>query len=290
MPDEPVSAAVSTYSRRGSSTVIRTGVTGGSDAVYRTGTMLMTFPTTGIRRFLAGLLLCGLFGGPGGLTLPGGLGDPAILGVPGGQVHAQEEEITLEMTTEAGTIEIVLDPVRAPVTVANFMRYVDAGQYNGGVFHRTVTMDNQPNNDVKIEVIQGAVNPDYRDDSYPPNSGFDPIPLERTSATGLKHVDGAISMARMGPDTATSGFLLLHRRPARTGFRRQAQPGRAGIRRIRPRDPGHGRDPEDPDVPPRKPASHAAGRDHQGGTKDQVESKRRQADLAGQPRTGAFHG
>ncbi len=159
----------------------------------------MSIPTTGMKRVLAGLLLCGLFGGQGG---PGGLA------IPGGQVHAQEEDITLEMTTEAGTIEIVLDPVRAPVTVANFMRYVDAGQYNGGVFHRTVTMDNQPNNDVKIEVIQGAVNPDFRDDSYPPNSGYDPIPLERTSATGLKHVDGAISMARMGPDTATSGFFF----------------------------------------------------------------------------------
>ncbi|MCY3555552.1 MAG: peptidylprolyl isomerase [Gemmatimonadetes bacterium] len=168
----------------------------------------MSVPTTGMKRVMAGLLLCGLFGGPGG---PGGPGGLAILGVPGGpdgQVHAQEEGITLEMTTEAGTIEIVLDPVRAPVTVANFLRYVDAGQYNGGVFHRTVTMDNQPNNDVKIEVIQGAVNPDYRDDSYPPNSGFDPIPLERTSTTGLKHVDGAISMARMGPDTATSGFFF----------------------------------------------------------------------------------
>ncbi len=167
-----------------------------------TGIMLMKFPATGMKRILAGLLLCGLFGGTGGPSI---LGSPFI---PGGQVHAQEEEITLEMTTEAGTIEIVLDPVRASVTVANFMRYVDAGQYNGGVFHRTVTMDNQPNNDVKIEVIQGAVNPDYRDDSYPPNSGFDPIPLERTSATGLKHVDGAISMARMGPDTATSGFFF----------------------------------------------------------------------------------
>ena len=173
--------------------------------------MLMRNPATKTKRILTGLLLCGLFGGPGGLI---GLGGPGVLGGPGGQVHAQEKEITqekeiaLEMTTEAGTIEIVLDPVRAPVTVANFMRYVDAGQYNGGVFHRTVTMDNQPNNDVKIEVIQGAVNPDYRDDSYPPNSGFDPIPLERTSATGLRHVDGAISMARMGPDTATSGFFF----------------------------------------------------------------------------------
>ena len=140
-----------------------------------------------LRRTLTGLLVSGLFCVP---------------------AHAQEEGIAIEMTTEAGIVEVVVDPARAPVTVSNFMRYVDAGQYNGGVFHRTVTMDNQPNNDVKIEVIQGAVNPDFRDDSYPPNSGFAPIPLERTSMTGLLHVDGAISMARIGPDTATSGFFF----------------------------------------------------------------------------------
>lgn len=150
----------------------------------------MRNPATKMIRILSGLLLFGL------------------LGMPAGSGQAQEREITLEMTTEAGVIEIVLDPVRAPVTVSNFMRYVDAGQYNGGVFHRTVTKDNQPNNDVKIEVIQGAVNPDFRDDSYPPNSGFDPIPLERTTSTEIRHVDGAISMARMGPDTATSGFFF----------------------------------------------------------------------------------
>ncbi len=150
----------------------------------------MRNPGTRLHRIMAGLLLWGIFS------------------VPGGPAHAQNSEITLVMTTETGVIEIVLDPVRAPVTVANFLRYMETGQYDGGVFHRTVTMENQPNNDVKIEVIQGAVNPDYRDDSYPPNSGFDPIPLERTSATGLKHVDGAISMARMGPDTATSGFFF----------------------------------------------------------------------------------
>ncbi len=142
---------------------------------------------TKLRRTLAGLLASG------------------IICVP---AHAQEEGFAIEMTTEAGVIEVLLDPARAPVSVSNFMRYVDAGQYDGGVFHRTVTMDNQPNNDVKIEVIQGAVNPDFRDDSYPPNSGIDPIPLERTSMTGLLHVDGAISMARIGPDTATSGFFF----------------------------------------------------------------------------------
>ena len=133
------------------------------------------------------------------LSVQSGLFSPA---------QAQEGAHTVVMTTTLGEIEVVLDAGHAPVTVSNFLRYVDEGQYNGGVFHRTVTMQNQPNNDVKIEVIQGAVNPRFRDESYPPKSGYGPIPLERTNKTGLKHKDGTISMARSGPDTATSGFFF----------------------------------------------------------------------------------
>ena len=78
-----------------------------------------------------------------------------------------------------------------------------------------MTTQNQPNNDVKIEVIQGALNPKFRDNSDPSNNGYGSIPLERTRDTGLNDKDGAISMARGGPDTATSGFYLLYRRPGR---------------------------------------------------------------------------
>ena len=69
-------------------------------------------------------------------------------------------------------------------------------------FIRTVTMENQPNNDVRIEVIQAGINPDRREESLPS------IALERTSDTGLRHVDGAISMARGGPDSARSDFFI----------------------------------------------------------------------------------
>ena len=124
------------------------------------------------------------------------------------QGHAQEGRIAVVISTEFGDIEAVLDSARAPVTVTNFLKYVDDGQYNGGVFHRTVTLDNQPGNRVKIEVIQGAINPAYSDDSYPPKSGYPPIELERTDKTGLKHKDGTISMARSDPNTATSGIFI----------------------------------------------------------------------------------
>lgn len=111
--------------------------------------------------------------------------------------------------TELGDIVVEVDQARAPITAANFLRYVDAGHYNGGTWHRTVKMDNQPQSEVKIEVIQAGVNPEYAE------QGFDPIPLERTTVTGLLHKDGVISMARTAPDNATSGwFICINDQPS----------------------------------------------------------------------------
>ena len=110
--------------------------------------------------------------------------------------------VRINISTNLGEMEVELDTAQAPATVANFLRYVDADHYNGGQFHRTVTMNNQPNNDVKIEVIQASVNPARSDD------GCGPITLERTTVTGLRHLNGAISMARGVPDSATSSFFF----------------------------------------------------------------------------------
>jgi peptidyl-prolyl cis-trans isomerase A (cyclophilin A) len=104
--------------------------------------------------------------------------------------------------TELGDIEIEVDSGRAPITAANFLKYVDLKHYDGGTFHRTVKMDNQPDNQIKIEVIQAGVNADRA------KEGFPPIALERTNKTGLLHKDGAVSMARGAPDSATSGFFI----------------------------------------------------------------------------------
>jgi len=104
--------------------------------------------------------------------------------------------------TQLGTIEVEIDAKHAPDTAANFLKYVDEGRYNGGRFHRTVTMQNQPDKKVKIEVIQGGVNPTFADKDYPP------IKLERTNKTGIHHKNGTISMARDGADTATSDFFI----------------------------------------------------------------------------------
>ena len=116
-----------------------------------------------------------------------------------GQVSSN---VTVLVVTDLGEITVAIDTEHAPHTAANFLRYVDTGAYDGGQFHRTVTMQNQPDNDVRIEVIQASKNRGQPDDN------LDPIQLERTSVTGLRHTDGAISMARGGPDTATSSFFF----------------------------------------------------------------------------------
>jgi peptidyl-prolyl cis-trans isomerase A (cyclophilin A) len=140
------------------------------------------------------------------------------------RTHDQHGPI-VRIETDLGAIRIALATNEAPGTSANFLRYVDAGLYDGGRFHRTVRLDNQsnanlkkeaigagidpaadrarlPNDAIAIEVIQGGINPEREGELG------EPIPLERTSETGLSHVDGTISMARLTPDSAVSDFFL----------------------------------------------------------------------------------
>src|SRR5262249_29055432 len=99
--------------------------------------------------------------------------------------------------TEKGNIEIEVDAAHAPPTAANFLKYVDGKFYDGGLVNRAVRPDNTTRHDVEIQVIQFQISRERRRDEFPP------VPLERTSVTGLKHLDGAVSMARAAPDTAT---------------------------------------------------------------------------------------
>jgi peptidyl-prolyl cis-trans isomerase A (cyclophilin A) len=133
------------------------------------------------------------------------------------------DPVRVVIRTEAGDIEVELDAARAPNTVANFLRYTDGKFYDGGRFHRTVTPGNQPQNKVKIEVIQGGINPAKEKEEFPP------IKLERTRDTKLAHKDGTISMARDGPDTATSDFFICVGDQPELDFGGKRNPGGQGF-------------------------------------------------------------
>ncbi|MEO8276016.1 MAG: peptidylprolyl isomerase [Thermoanaerobaculia bacterium] len=114
---------------------------------------------------------------------------------------AAASPVLVRLTTALGEIDLEIDAAHAPVSAANFLRYVDAGRYDGGRFHRTVRPDTESRKDVPIQVIQGGEGSE-RDDDFPP------IALERTSVTGLSHLDGTLSMARGAADSATSDFFI----------------------------------------------------------------------------------
>jgi peptidyl-prolyl cis-trans isomerase A (cyclophilin A) len=121
---------------------------------------------------------------------------------------AQVRSVVVVFETEFGAIMIAVDTGAARVTSENFLRYVDAGLYDGGEFHRAVRPDNEVRADAPIQVVQARI------DQARAAEGYGPIRLERTSETGLRHLNGTVSMARdvtptaPGPDTATSGIFI----------------------------------------------------------------------------------
>jgi peptidyl-prolyl cis-trans isomerase A (cyclophilin A) len=116
------------------------------------------------------------------------------------QPAAKPVPVILE--TELGQITLEVDVAHAPITGANFLKYVDGRFNDGGLINRSVRPDNTRRHDVEIQVIQLQSNPARKKELFPA------IPLERTNVTKLKHVDGTISMARDGPDSATSSFFI----------------------------------------------------------------------------------
>lgn len=110
--------------------------------------------------------------------------------------------VVVRLETDLGAIDLEIDVAHAPVSAANFLRYVDAGHYDGGRFHRTVRPDNETRPEVPIEVVQAGVAPGQA------AGDAAPIALERTRDSGLRHLAGTLSMARDTPDSATSDFFI----------------------------------------------------------------------------------
>ena len=111
-------------------------------------------------------------------------------------VAPKDDLVKVALETDKGRIVLALDRGRAPVTTANFLRYVDAKRFDGITFYRAMPYGKTSG------LIQGGITRDARL-LYPP------IEHEPTSKTGLKHVEGAISMARLAPGSARADFFIL---------------------------------------------------------------------------------
>ena len=118
-----------------------------------------------------------------------------ILGASAGQALAQAAPVQVALETSEGRIVIAVDLARAPITAANFLRYVDDRRLDGMEFYRA--MATAPG----AGLIQGGVRDARR--------LFPPIAHEPTSATGLSHVDGAVSVPRFAPGTAQGDFTIM---------------------------------------------------------------------------------
>jgi peptidyl-prolyl cis-trans isomerase A (cyclophilin A) len=116
-----------------------------------------------------------------------------------GAAHAQAPNPRVVITTAIGTITLELYADKAPITTANFLKYVDRKLYDGATFYRASKPKGQVAND--YGTVQGGLQND-------PKKVLPPIAHESTLKTGLKHTDGTISMGRHAPGTAQADWFI----------------------------------------------------------------------------------
>lgn len=115
-----------------------------------------------------------------------------------------QQTVRTRVETALGSFVIAVDPAVAPITVANYLAHVDGHHLDGGAVYRVVTLANQPpDTPYKIEVVQWGMN---QGEGKP--SPFPPIAHESTRQTGLRHVDGTVSMARNVVGSATAEYFI----------------------------------------------------------------------------------
>jgi peptidyl-prolyl cis-trans isomerase A (cyclophilin A) len=106
--------------------------------------------------------------------------------------------VRVRLETDAGPIVLALDHKSAPVTTANFVRYVDEKRFDGTFFYRAARTKGAK----ERGFVQGGIRHSAR-------RSFPPIAHEPTEKTGLKHVDGTVSMARAAPAGAMGDFFII---------------------------------------------------------------------------------
>lgn len=134
-----------------------------------------------------------------------GCGDPPPAPAPADEASTAEPRsaplsdiVRIRLETEAGPILLALDHKKAPVTTANFVRYVDEKRFDGTFFYRAARTKSATGRGF----VQGGIRHSAR-------RSFPPIAHEPTAETGLKHVDGTVSMARAAPAGAMGDFFII---------------------------------------------------------------------------------
>jgi peptidyl-prolyl cis-trans isomerase A (cyclophilin A) len=122
----------------------------------------------------------------------------------GARAAPRHDVVRTRVDTELGTFVVEVDPDVAPLTVANYLGYVDRKLLDGASVYRVVTLANQaPETKYRIEVVQWGMN--LANGQLSP---LPPIAHETTRDTGLRHLDGTVSMARDRPGSAASEFFI----------------------------------------------------------------------------------
>ena len=120
--------------------------------------------------------------------------------------EAAEETVRVVLETAMGEVEVELYPERAPISVAQFLRYVDGSHYDGASFYRaTRTADGH-----SFDIVQGGRSrmPMLTGEDPPGEPPFPPIPHETTHDTGMRNERGVLAYARRDPGTANSEFFF----------------------------------------------------------------------------------
>jgi len=123
----------------------------------------------------------------------------AALAVPKPAAAAEPDVTPVALATPLGRIVIGLETKRAPITAANFLKYVDRRLYDGASFYRASRPPGSAADDFGL--VQGGLQND-------PKKVLPPIAHESTLKTGLSHVDGTISMGRYAPGSAQADWFI----------------------------------------------------------------------------------
>ncbi len=147
---------------------------------------------------------------------------PASSEAPAAAPRAPLSDIVrVRLETEAGPILLALDHKKAPVTTANFVRYVDEKRFDGTFFYRAARTKGATGRGF----VQGGIRHSAR-------RSFPPIAHEPTEKTGLRHVDGTVSMARAAPAGAMGDFFIIVGGPMPAMDSKPGAPGFAAFGRV----------------------------------------------------------